>query len=103
MIRIPLTKAPEQTFRIKINAINYEMRVCFNSRTEHWSIDIADNEKPLVMGVAMLSGVNMLAPYNLSLPNMITLNVAHERRFDPEYSDFGESHKLVILTESDFE
>ena len=74
MIIIPLTSDPEQIFTISIFGKDYNLRVIFNSRSELYTLSIGESGESLVDGLALISGVNLLNPYNLELKTMVIIN-----------------------------
>jgi len=100
MIEIPLTSDPNQSFRIDLDGIAYEFAVKLNSRLGVWGLSIRRNGTPLLEGIAMVGGINMLDQYNITIDNLFTVNLVNTR-LDPEVDNFGTDSKLFNLTEEE--
>lgn len=100
MIEIPLTTQPEQKFNITLSGLTYELRVIVNSRLKLWTVSFAQNGIDLVNGITMVSGVDLMIPYNLPFDNMYIVNLDNSN-LDPDKDTLGINSKLVILTDEE--
>ena len=95
MLEIPLTSSPEQQFNIILNGVTFNMTVMINSRTGIWSISAESEGQIFIEGMALLSGVNILRPYNFPVTSMYIVNLEDDTK-DPKIDDLGEISKLFI-------
>lgn len=100
MIEIPLTSDPEQNFTITLNGTNYGIRVILNSRTGLWTINFSIDEVPLVNGVGLVGGVDILSQYNLDISNVFMVNLASPNQ-DPSKDSLGTNARLFMLTDEE--
>lgn len=100
MIEVPLTSEPEQRFSIKIDDQTYNCTVTLNSRLGIWSISLSQNNVDLVLGVALLSGVDIFGQYNIGISNAYVVNLSNSI-IDPQKDNLGTVAKLFILTDDE--
>jgi hypothetical protein len=60
MLEIPLTSDVSQRFEIELNGFRLFFSVRYNPAAALWTFDLEDSAKPLVYGVTMLIGQNLL-------------------------------------------
>lgn len=74
--QIPLSDAPDQLITITLKRVLYKVRVKLNYRMQLWTLDLLTRDDvPLVYGVPMVPGIDLLAPYNLELDGVIAVNI----------------------------
>lgn len=100
MIVIPLIPYPEQVFKITLDAISYEMRVLYNTRSGYWTIDMSENGVPLLFGVPLLGGTDILIQHTIAIKNLFVINVDNAN-VDATVDNLGEVVKLILLTEQE--
>ena len=100
MIEIILTTKPEQLFSLPINGVFYNCRVLYNTRSTKWSIDINQGEVGVVMGVPLVSGVDLLSQHIVGWDKMFMLNM-NDTANDPGRSDIGNGARLILTTEEE--
>jgi hypothetical protein len=100
MIEIPLTNDPAQTFTIAIEDVIYSLRVSFNTRAGYWTADFSTSGTPLIMGIPLLGGVDIVQQYNIPLTNMFVVNTAQPNQ-DATVDNLGDIVKLVLLTDEE--
>lgn len=100
MIEIPLTSDPEQLFSIVLNEESYDIRVILNSRTGIWTISFSQNNIDIIIGVSLLSGIDILKQYNIPIENMYVINL-NNSNLDPNKENLGVTAKLFILTDTE--
>jgi len=71
---IPLTSDGAQTFSIALDEVLYSFRVRFNTRLGLWFMDISLAEEPLVQGVALVVGIDLLYQYSLKIGGLVLRN-----------------------------
>lgn len=61
---IPL-QPTNQIFTISLAGVQYQLKVKWNDANQTWVLDIADatGSNPIISGIAIVTGVDLLAPY----------------------------------------
>lgn len=64
-IELPITAdLPHQSFSVQLDGTVFRLRLRYNWRAGHWALDLADSSgAPLISGVAVRLGVDLLAQY----------------------------------------
>lgn len=102
MIEIPLLDKPEQQFNINIDGTTYNVNVKLNTRMNVWFLNLYVSNQPIVLGVALLSGIDILEQYNLAIKNMFILNM-NDQELDPEIENLGTNSRLFIVTDEELQ
>lgn len=100
MLEIPLNSSPEQLFSVPLDGETYNCRVVLNSRTGVWGIDFAQNNVDIVVGIALLGGVDIMDQYNIPITNMYVVNLDDDT-LDPGKDNLGTVAKLFMLTDEE--
>lgn len=104
MIEIPLNSSPSQLFSINLNGVNYNVEVNFNSRVSNgageWFISFYIGETPVITGVGVVGGIDILGQYDLGIKNMYVVNVV-DGESDPTATSLGTDARLFILTDEE--
>jgi len=100
MIEIPLTSEAEQIFTIELNSVVFSFRVIYNTRLGIWSADISSGGNELVNGVALVTGLDIMAPYNIGLTNLYVINIAVNNA-EANSSNLGTDVRLYQLTDEE--
>tara|TARA_R110000851_G_scaffold96792_2_gene209940 strand:+ start:23531 stop:23845 length:315 start_codon:yes stop_codon:yes gene_type:complete len=100
MLEIPLNSSPEQLFSIPLEGETYNCRVVLNSRSGVWAIDFSQNNTDIVVGVALVGGVDILNQYNIPITNMFIVNLDNSA-LDASKDGLGTISKLFILTDEE--
>ena len=64
---IPLTNEPSSKFEIALEDGNFEIELNFNSISNLWYMDIAQNNVPLISGINLVLGTNLVRGYGLNI------------------------------------
>lgn len=59
--------AADQQFGTIINGRRVTIRLRYNPTSERWSFDLAIDDRPVLVGRRIVTGVDLLAPFNLGL------------------------------------
>jgi len=59
--------AADQQFGTIINGRRVTIRLRYNPTSERWSFDLAIDDQPVLLGRRIVTGVNLLAPFNFGL------------------------------------
>lgn len=58
---------PDQQFGTIINGRRVTIRLRYNSSNDRWSFDLAIDDKPVLHGRRIVTGIDLLAPFNFGL------------------------------------
>jgi hypothetical protein len=77
MQKIPFTSDPNATFTTTLNGVDYQFDTLYNERASVWTFDLslAKTGVPLVTGVPILLGCDMLAPYGLGIGSLYAVDL----------------------------
>lgn len=74
--QIPLSDAVDQKQSILLAGVLYNLRIRLNHRMQIWTLDISDaNEAPILYGLLLLPGADVLLPYNVGLKGIYAINL----------------------------
>ena len=59
--------AADQQFGTIINGRRVTIRLRYNPTSERWSFDLAIDDQPVLLGRRIVTGVDLLAPFNFGL------------------------------------
>ena len=78
MIVIPFTSDNFRSFNCALDGMTYDFAQNYNDRNGVWSFDMADHTTgaPLISGVPILIGCDLLAPYGLGIGSMFAVDLA---------------------------
>ena len=106
MIEIPLTGMPKESVDLVLAERPVTIRTRYANLLGTWSMDILDRETtpptPLLQGVVITVGVDLLQPYALRLGVMKAVAVDRPGR-DPGEGELGSRVKLLHGTAEEFE
>jgi hypothetical protein len=97
--KIPLTSVP-QSFSIVLGGVHYLVNLHWNAaeQMQSWVIDIADTQAPIVSGIPLVAGCDLLEQYKYLGFNgglVAYVNGSDER---PGYEDLGDAGNLFFVT-----
>ncbi|WP_283149018.1 phage baseplate plug family protein [Silvimonas soli] len=98
---IPLSATP-QTFPITLSGVDYRMTVQFrNADQGGWVLDVADGQSnPLVQGIPLVTGVNLLAPYgHLGFTGRLWVQTTNDPDAIPTYANLGTDSHVYWVTD----
>lgn len=67
MIVFTVTNHPDQQFGTIINGQRVTIRLRYNPTTDRWSFDISLDDQPVVQGRRIVTGIDLLAPFDLGV------------------------------------
>ena len=78
MLIVPFTSTPWETFSCALDGTTYRFSTNYNERNGVWSFDLYDDTTgaPLALGVPILLGCDLLAPYGLGIGSMYAVDMA---------------------------
>lgn len=100
MIEIPLNANPEQLFSIVLSGETYDIRVALNSRLGVWTLSFSQLGEPVLSGVSLVGGIDILNQYNIPVTNMYIVNL-DQPELDPSRDNLGSVSRLFILTDEE--
>ena len=95
---IPL-QPKAQSFSTLLGSTAYRMRLTYVDRAEGgWMLDIGDADgTPLVCGIALVAGADLLAPYaHLGFGGSLYVVSAGDPDADPGFADLGVGSRLYF-------
>jgi hypothetical protein len=78
MIQLPLTSDPCRTFTTVFGDSRYRVTTQWNERSQVWTMDIAngDTDAPIVAGMPIVLGADLLQSFAPSLGTMLAIDMA---------------------------
>lgn len=72
MLELPVTNDPAQTFITQLGNAKYAFGIKYNDVSGIWTMDITDpiTNLPILLGIPLVLGTNLLEPYNLNMGNL---------------------------------
>lgn len=67
MIEFPIIDTADQQFGVIMNARRVTIRLRYNPTTDRWSFDLSVDDTPVLYGRRIVTGIDMLAPFNFGL------------------------------------
>lgn len=88
-----------QQFGIVLEGVAYQIRVIW--RETCWILDLMDaSEKPIVMGIPLVTGADLLAQYSyLNLGFKLAVICDDSTQDYPTQTDLGTGSHLLVVTE----
>lgn len=73
---IPLTPAPSSIFEITLSGRLFRFQTKYNARGSldnrpYWTVDISENGAPVLLGIALVLGVDLLRQFNLGIGALV--------------------------------
>ena len=101
MVGLPFSGAPKESMDVDLVGRKLRIRSRFSNLMETWTISIydiaGDGEVPLVEGVVVVIGADLLAPYALGLGGLFA--EPQDRPLDdPKRGELGQRVRLVHYT-----
>lgn len=95
-----ITDHADQQFGTVINGRRVTIRLRYNQTNDRWSFDLSIDDQPVLHGRRVVTGVDLLAPFNLGLGMIIAAVVTPGAVPDRNALPSGEV-RLYHLTEED--
>lgn len=67
MIEFNIIDEPKQKFSVLLNRRRVTFTLWYNQTNDRWSFDLALDNAPVLHGRKIVTGVDLLAPYNLGI------------------------------------
>lgn len=102
--QIPLRPSNPTMFSTTLDGAVYRLRMTYDTAQDVgcWILDIADSDsKGLVYGIAMVSGVDLLAQYrHLGFAGGLWVTTDRGAGEVPGFADFGSTARLFYVSDS---
>lgn len=91
IIQIPLSADPAQSLTVQLGDVKYYFEARYNSRNGVWTLDMYDDatRAPIVLGMALVLGQDLLAPYNLGIGSLGLVDTSAQSK-DAGADDMGD-------------
>lgn len=73
MRQFTIIDAADQQFSDILNGRRVTLRFRYNRTTDRWSFDLSLDDLPIILGHRIVTGVDLLAPYDLDLGLLFAL------------------------------
>lgn len=67
MIEFNIIDEPKQKFSLLLNRRRVTFTIWYNQTSDRWTFDLALDNEPVLHGRRIVTGVDLLAPYNLGI------------------------------------
>lgn len=97
---IPLA-APPQRFFVTLSGVTYSCAVLWRDLAQGWFLDIADDQgNPILSGLAMITGADLLAQYRATcaIPGQLIIATDHDTDAAPTFASLGASTRLYYVS-----
>lgn len=75
MIRFTIEDLPDQKFSTILNGRRTTFRIRYNVTTDRWSFDLSIDDLPVLYGRRIVTGVDLLAPFDFGIGSIFALTV----------------------------
>lgn len=82
MKQFTIIDAADQQFSTILNNRRVTFRIRYNVTTDRWSMDLSIDDLPILHGIRLVAGVDILAPFNLGIGHIYLL--ATSAGIDPD-------------------
>ena len=97
ILELPLSSDPAQRFTTQLGDKKYDFDVKYNDRSGVWTMDMADNANklPILSGIPLVLGQELLEPYNLTMGRMLVVDGTNQGK-EAGTDDLGGRVKLYL-------
>ena len=97
VLQIPLSNSSE-AFSVSLGGAYYNLATRWNAQINYWTLDISDaNNNPIVLGIPMVAGRNLLEPYQTLGFNFALYVMCDGTQNDPAFTTLGISDNLYYV------
>lgn len=79
MIQFIIKSHPKQRFSVLLNRKRVTLQLWYSLTTDRWSMDVAIDDKPIIHGRRIVTGVDLLAPFNLGIGAIIAFSANNSK------------------------
>ena len=73
MIQIKVLDAPKQKFSVLLERRRVTFELWYNVTTDRWTMDLSIDGAPVLQGRRIVTGVDLIAPFNFSIGALFAL------------------------------
>lgn len=74
MIQFILKSHPKQRFSVLLDRKRVTFQLWYSLTTDRWSMDLSIDDKPIIHGRRIVTGVDLLAPFHLGIGVIIAFS-----------------------------
>jgi uncharacterized protein DUF6983 len=76
LVQLPLTTDCPQSFKTQLGNTTYQFNLIWNDRSSVWMMDIINpiTQAPIVSGIALVLGADLLEPYALEIGALVLVD-----------------------------
>ena len=67
MIFVPFIEAPDQSVALVLERRRVTLRMLYNVMIARWSLDVAIDATPMICGIRLVPGVDLLEPFGIDI------------------------------------
>lgn len=71
-----ITDHADQQFGTIINGSRVSLRLRYNPSNDRWSFDLALDDKPVLQGRRVVTGIDLIAPFDLNIGVLVAIAVS---------------------------
>ena len=80
MIRFTVADLPDQKFSVILAGRRVSMRLRYNVSFDFWAFDLAIDDAPVLYGRRIVTGVDLIAPFNFGIGSIFAYGVRADRK-----------------------
>jgi hypothetical protein len=91
IVQLPFTNDPAQQVTVQLGTVKYDFTVRWNDRARTWCLDMLDHnsQSPIVQGVPLVLGLDLLQPLALVGVGSLVVNDEDNSGLDAGPDDLG--------------
>ena len=90
-----------QTFRLKMEGVNYNFRMIYNSRASTWTLDMFDADGvPIAQGIALKLGTTPIKFFRIRLGDVLIYDTA-SKGIEADFENLSDTVLFVQLEEAE--
>ncbi len=75
IVELHLIDEPYQRIKTAMNGQIVELYFKYNTQTDHWTLDVYKDGKPLLSGRKLVLGIDLLGRYNFGLGSLVCSHI----------------------------
>lgn len=102
ILELPITNDPAQEFITQLGDRKFSFEIKYNDVSRVWTMDIADpiSNLPILLGLPLILGANLLEPYNLNIGGLGAFDTT-SLAADATAEDMGTRVKIYWWTDDE--
>lgn len=102
MIQFKISHNADQKFALVMNNHRVSFRFWYNPTIDRWSFDLARDDIPVLTGRRVVTGVDLIDPFNLDIGKLFAVEVVPNSKPDREGLPNG-SVRLYQVTQGEYD